>query len=292
MTPTVLRRGRPVLGEGGPSGHPLDLVRSSLDMVELWLHRARPSLLQPEPPDLSPELGEIAMLLRAADRVLLGEADQGRIAVLAWRVSRMARSRVARRTLTEDPSRAGVHALIHGCLHRLGCRDDEFDGLVRAALATSATGVPGSDPRRHPEEAWTRHLLLGDQELEQPPALIGARADDATAFAHELAFATDFGRLALPGTVDTVGLSEIADALVLEARHEDDLEGLAALLMTPALLRRDWTAVQRSGWRVLCEAWEHDGIVPGSGYRSTLVGGVTVATLVAADRLPRLALVG
>jgi hypothetical protein len=162
--------------------------------------------------------------------------------------------------------------------------------------------------------AWTRHLLLGDEELDLPAAslvtevdLVGASSTDCSGFAEALAHATDFGRHALPDGIDTARLSALVDAMVLKALHEDDLDLLGQLLMAPALLRRDWSPVQWFGWRVLCDTWGRFGFVPGpelpppvdgedasatvrrvlgTVYHTTLVGGLAVATLVSTGRLP------
>ena len=302
----------------GPSGHPLDLVRSALDVAELLVqHVIRPAQQQAHPPDFTKEVGEVAMLLRLADRVLVREADQGRIAVLAWRISRIARSRSTRTVVAARPSRAATHVLAHGCLHQLGCRDDSFDELARAALASTASNASERVPFRLLDVAWVRHLLLGDDELDHPALelspvgvgvdLVGTNVEDAYAFSHALRYATDFGRRALPASVDTAWLSEVTDALVLKALHEDDLDLLGELLTAPALLRRDWTPVQWFGWRVLCDTWVRYGFVPGpelpppvegedavetvrrvlgSGYHTTLVAGLAVATLVSTGHLP------
>lgn len=77
--------------------------------------------------------------------------------------------------------------------------------------------------------------------------------------------------------------------------------------MAPGLLRRDWSLVQWFGWRVLCDTWGRYGFVPGpdlpppvegedavetvrrvlgTGYHTTLVGGLAVATLVSTGHLP------
>jgi hypothetical protein len=314
MTWDTHRGGSRQLGSGRPSGPALDLVRSALDVAELLVqHVIRPAHLQPDPPDFTRELGEVATLLRMADRVLLGEADQGRIAVLAWRISRLARTRATRSVVAARPSRAAAYVLAHGCLHQLGCRDDDFDTLARAALTASAAAASEAPSL---DVAWIRHLLLGDDELERlvpgPPLiggvdLVGASAEDAYAFTRALVHATDFGRLPLSAAVDTGRLSGVADALVLKALHEDDLDLLGLLLMAPALLRQDWSPVQWFGWRVLCDTWGHYGFVPGPELppavrgedaaetvrrvlgavsHTTLVGGLAVATLVSTGRLP------
>ncbi len=318
MTEAVSRREGRALGSSGPSGHALDLVRSALDVAELLVqHVIRPAMRQARPPDFTKEIGEVAMLLRLADRVLVGEADRGRIAVLAWRISRTARSRAARTAIAARPSRAAVHVLAHGCLHQVGCRDDAFDELARAALRSSAAHAAERVPYRLLDVAWIRHLLLGDDELGHPALevspitqgvdLVGTTIEDAYAFSHALPYATDFGRRPLPPGVDTAWLSGITDALVLKALDEDDLDLLGELLMAPALLRRAWTPVQWFGWQVLCDTWRHYGFVPGPGlppqvegeeatdtvrrvlgtvYHTTLVGGLAVATLVSTGHEP------
>ncbi len=318
MTQSVSRKVVRPVGSSGHSGHALDLVRSALDVAELLVqHVIRPALRQANPPDFTKEVGEVAMLLRLADRVLVGEADQGRIAVLAWRISRVARSRSTRTAIAARPSRAAAHVLAHGCLHQLGCRDDAFDELARAALSSSAANACERVPYRLLDVAWIRHLLLGDDELRHPSLalspiqqgvdLVGATIEDAYAFSHALPYATDFGRRELPPLVDTEWLSGTTDALVLKALDEDDLDLLGELLMAPALLRRGWTPVQWFGWRVLCDTWRRYGFVPGPGlpppiegedavetvrrvlgtvYHTTLVGGLAVATLASAGCLP------
>ncbi len=184
-------------------------------------------------------------------------------------------------------------------------------------MGASAANACERVPHRLLDVAWIRHLLLGDDELDHPSIehspivqgvdLVGTTIEDAYAFSHALPYATDFGRRALPPSVDPDRLSGVADALILKALDEDDLDLLGELLMTPALLRRDWTVVQWFGWRVLCDTWGRYGFVPGpelppqvegedavetvrrvlgTVYHTTLVAGLAVATLVSAGRLP------
>jgi len=132
MTHSVSGREARSLGASGPSGHALDLVRSALDVAELLVqHVIRPAQQQANPPDFTKEVGEVAMLLRLADRVLVGEADQARIAVLAWRISRVARSRSTRAAVAARPSRAAL----------------------RLHLLTPATPTTPPPPSRHSSEA-------------------------------------------------------------------------------------------------------------------------------------------
>jgi hypothetical protein len=302
-----------VSGGGAPpdaaTGHALELLHSALDVVELLVtHVIEPGRAEQE--GFTKEVGEIAMLLRLADRVLTGDADRQRIVDLAGRIASLARSPEHRGVIVRRPSRAAAHLLAHACLQQLGCTDPAFDELARAALAASAAGASERVPYRLLDVAWIRHLLLGDGELDHPALalspiaqgvdLVGATTEDAYAFSHALPYATDFGRHPLPGWADTRWLAGIADALVLKALDEDDLDLLGELLMVPALLRRPWSPVQWFGWRVLCDTWRYYGFVPGPGlpaatavestaqtrrrvlgtvYHTTLVGGLLVATL-------------
>jgi hypothetical protein len=311
------------------SGHALELVRSALDVAELLVEHVvlapstrfshRPSNRSSNRPgaDFTKEVAEVAMLLRLAQRVLREEPDRVRIAALADRIAPVARSAATRNLLVVRPSRAAAHLLAHACLQQLGCVDAGFDELARAALGSSAAGAAERVPYRLLDVAWIRSLVLGDAELAHPALvltpigqgvdLVHATVDDAYAFSHALPYATDFGRVPLPATVDTALLAGTADALVLKALHEDDLDLLGELLMVPALLGTDWTTIQWFGWQVLRDTWRHYGFVPGPGlpeaepaedhedavrrvlgtvYHSTLVGGLAVATLVSAGRLP------
>ena len=301
-----------------PAGHALDLLHSALDVVELLiLHVIEPGRAEPEPPDVTKEVGEIAMLLRLADRVLTSDADRQRTVDLAGRIAPLARSPQNRGVIVRRPSRAAAHLLAHACLAQAGCTDAAFDELARVALTASAAGANERVPYRLLDVAWIRHLMLGDDELDHPALalspiaqgvdLIGATTEDAYAFSHALPYATDFGRRPLPGWVDTRRLSGLADALVLKALDEDDLDLLGELLMVPALLRRPWSRVQWFGWRVLCDTWRYYGFVPGPGlpaatavettaqtrrrvlgtvYHTTLVGGLLVATLLSTGYWP------
>jgi hypothetical protein len=318
MTQALVRRIERPDRSISSSGHALELVRSALGIAELLVeHVVEPTAAGPDTHDLTKEVGEVAMLLRLAQRVLDDEGDRARIAAVAGRITALARSGDARNLIVLRPSRAAPHVLAHGCLQQVGCVDEEFHELARAALTATAAGANERVPYRLLDVAWIRHLLLGDEELHHPAAalspigqgvdLVGTTIDDAYAFSHALPYATDFGRLPLPAWVDRSHLSGTTDALVLKALDEDDLDLLGELLMAPALLRTPWTSVQWFGWQVLCRTWSEHGFVPGPGlppavegesatqrvhrvlgtvYHTTLVGGLAAATLVATGWLP------
>ncbi|MEO6798665.1 MAG: hypothetical protein ABI178_01815, partial [Rhodanobacter sp.] len=127
------------------------------------------------------------------------------------------------------------------------------------------------------------------------------------AFTHALPYATDFGRVSLPGRVDRQMLLETAEAIAVKALDEDDLDLLAEVLMAPAVLRVAWTPVLTFAWQVLQRVWVEHGFVPGPGlpavparesrvqevrrvlgtvYHSTFAAGLCAATLIRGNFRP------
>ena len=261
--------------------------------------------------------GEVAMLLRLADRVCTEPDDVAQVRALARDLAPLARTPRVWRSLVMRPSRAPMHAMAHLCLQALGERDDALDGVVRLALDASAAAANERVPYRLLDAAWTRHLALGDAELMHPALvlsplgagldLVEATVEDAYAFTHALPYASDFARVPLPPTFDSAGLMDLADAVAVQALADDDLDLLAEVLMAPAVLRRPWTPTLAFGWQLLDRVWSDNGFVPGPGlpdpvdgesrtqtvrrvlgtvYHSTLAAGMTCATLLAADAMP------
>ena len=297
------------------SGRAAELLDSALQIAELLIEQVvEPALAADDSADFTKEITEVAMLLRLVHGTGLHTNRLGR---LASRIAPVARARSVQDRVVARPSRATPHLLAHACLHQLGCRDDRFHELALATVGCSAAQAEERVPYRLLDSGWTRHLLLGDAELSHAALavspigrgvdLVGCTVEDAYAFSHALPYATDFGRLALPGWVDTCWLSEIADALILKALDEDDLDLLAELLLAPALLRLAWSPIQWFGWQLLHRIWRQYGFLPGPGlppadpdetaaarigrvlgtvYHTTLVGGLLVATLARLDCWP------
>src|SRR6185436_14895947 len=88
---------------------------------------------------------------------------------------------------------------------------------------------------------------------------------------------------------------------------EDDLDLLAEVLMSPAILRLDWTPTLSFAWNVLERVWQEFGFVPGPGippavsnetrtrtvrrvlgtvYHTSFAAGLCCATLVACGSAP------
>lgn len=261
--------------------------------------------------------GELAMLLRLAKRALPGEADTRDICALARDLAPLVRTPHVYRSLLMRPSRAPMYSLAHFCLVELEVPDEQFDRVARLALRSSVCAANERVPYRILDAAWTRHLALGDAELDHTAALLSplgagvdlleASTEDAYAFTHALPYATDFGRVPLPKHFDRHHLLGIAEAVAVKALDEDDLDLLAETLMAPAILRLDWTPLLSFAWDVLERVWKDFGFVPGPGlpapasnetrtqavrrvlgtlYHTSFAAGLCCATLIACDAAP------
>lgn len=268
----------------GANSRRLDLlrehVRSALQMARLVLDEVIAARFGNEEPDEYHRLvgkagGELAMLLRLAKRALPAEEDAAEISGLARDLAALARSHDVYRKIIFRPSRASMYSLAHFCLHELGFPDENLDRLARLALQSTVNAANERVPYRILDAAWTRHIAFGDAELDHPAIslsplgtgvdLLEATTSDAYAFSHALPYATDFGRVSLPETIDRHNLLGIAEALAVKALDEDDLDLLAEVLMAPAILKLNWTRTLSFAWEVLERVWKEFGFVPGPG---------------------------
>jgi hypothetical protein len=299
-----------------------DRVRSALVMARLVLQEVLDERFSHDDPDGYRKLaskagGEMAMVLRLAKRVLHDAQDVAEITALARALAPIVRAPQVYRAVAMRPSRAPMYALAHLCLTEVGLPDDRLDRMVRLAFRSSVHAANERVPYRMLDTAWSRHLALGDRELDHPAIplsplgagvdLLEASTEDAYAYTHALIYATDFGRLPLPEHLDRHELLGVAEALVVKALDEDDLDLLAELLMAPAILRMAWTPTLNFAWRVLDRVWNDFGFVPGPGlpqptgqetrtqttrrvlgttYHTTFAAGLCCATLIDRNSAP------
>jgi hypothetical protein len=297
-------------------------VRSALVMARVLLQEVLDERFSHDDPEgyrrLASKAGsEMAMMLRLARRVLPDAGDIAEIDSLARALAPVVRSPQLYRSVVMRPSRTPAYAVGHLCLADLGVIDERLDRVVRLALCSSVCAANERVPYRMLDAAWSRHLAFGDGELDHPAVplsplgagvdLLEASSDDAYAYSHALLYATDFGRLPLTENLDRLYLLGIAEALVVKALDEDDLDLLAELLMAPAILRVGWTPTLQFGWEVLDRVWSELGFVPGPGlpapvgqetraqavrrvlgttYHTTFAAGLCCATLIDCDAAP------
>ncbi len=299
-----------------------DYVRSSLRIARLLLDEVLDARFSHDEPEryrglASKAGGELAMLLRLANRALPDPQDASEIQGLARDLAPHARAPHVYRCVLMRPSRASMYALAHFCLTELGIPDEKMDRVSRLALRSSANAANERVPYRMLDAAWTRHIAFGDAELNHPALplspigagvdLLEASTEDAYAFTHALPYATDFGRFPLPQKVDRRYLLGIAEAIAVKALDEDDLDLLAEVLMAPAILRLPWTPTLSFAWNVLARVWNEFGFVPGPGlppavadetrtqtvrrvlgttYHTSFAAGLCCATLITGNALP------
>ncbi|HEX7332038.1 MAG TPA: hypothetical protein VF290_11105 [Pyrinomonadaceae bacterium] len=291
-------------------------------MARLVLDEVLAVRFENEEPDEYRELvgkagGELAMLLRQADRAFPDHADREELRSLARDLAPLVRAPQVYRFLFLRPSRAPMHTLAHFCLSELGLPDERLDRVARLALSSSVCAANERVPYRILDAAWTRHMAFGDEELDHPAMslspigagvdLLQATTNDAYAFTHALPYATDFGRIPLPSDVDGHNLLGIAEALAVKALDEDDLDLLAEVLMAPPILRLGWTPTLSFAWEVLERVWNEFGFVPGPGippapqdethtqkvrrvlgtlYHTMFAAGLCCATIIACESVP------
>jgi hypothetical protein len=297
-------------------------LRSVLGMARLVLDEVLAVRFEQEDPDEYRELvgkagGELAMLLRMAQRVLPDNEDREELRTLAGDLAPLIRAPQVYRFLFLRPSRAPMHTLAHLCLADMGLPDEKLDRLARLALSSSVSAANERVPYRILDAAWTRHLAFGDAELDHPAIslsplgagvdLLQATTNDAYAFTHALPYATDFGRISLPEYVDRQNLLGIAEALAVKALDEDDFDLLSEVLMAPPILRLGWTPTLSFAWNVMERVWDEYGFVPGPGvppapenetrtkqvrrvlgtlYHTTFAAGLCCATMIACESVP------
>src|SRR5688572_14143413 len=170
-----------------------------MSMARLVLDEVLAVRFENEEPDEYRELvgkagGELAMLLRLADRALPGDEDREEIRSLARDLAPLVRAPHVYRFLFLRPSRAPMHTLAHFCLAELGLRDERLDRVARLALSSSVCAANERVPYRILDAAWTRHFAFGDKELDHPAIslspigagidLLQATTNDAYAFTH------------------------------------------------------------------------------------------------------------
>jgi len=315
-----------VLQEQGADSRRLEPVRnylrSVLSIARLVLDEVLAVRFEQEEPDKYRELvgkagGEMAMLLRMAQRALPDGEDSEEIRSLARDLAPLVRAPHVYRFLFLRPSRTPMHTLAHFCLAGLGLPDEKLDRVARLALSSSVSAANERVPYRILDAAWTRQIAFGDAELDHSAIslsplgvgvdLLQATTNDAYAFTHALPYATDFGRVPLPPYVDRKNLLGIAEALAVKALDEDDFDLLAEVLMATPILRLGWTPTLSFAWSVMERAWDEYGFVPGPGvppapenetrtkkvrrvlgtlYHTTFAAGLCCATMIACESVP------
>jgi hypothetical protein len=293
-----------------------------MGIARLVLDEVLAPRFEQEDPDEYRELvgkagGELAMLLRMAQRALPDNEDGEELRSLGRDLAPLVRAPHVYRFLFLRPSRTPIHTLAHFCLAELGLPDEKLDRVARLALLSSVSAANERVPYRILDAAWTRHMAFGDAELDHPAIslsplgagvdLLEATTNDAYAFTHALPYATDFGRLPLPKDIDRHNLLGIAEALAVKALDEEDFDLLSEVLMAPPTLGLGWTPTLTFAWNVMERVWDEYGFVPGPGvppapenesrtkkvrrvlgtlYHTAFAAGLCCATMIACESVP------
>lgn len=231
---------------------------------------------RPEAPPLSTDkvAGEAALLLRATQwlrpvRRVAGSRD--RLAALVG--ARVDLDEVAA-VLCLAPDHAFDKAFTWLHLRNLGYATTELDGLLDESLPDPRAAGTEQLPCFELERRWLRGLWTGDftdlddagllarSALGRPVDALTASPEDLYLLTHCALYASDLGRRTTPAGV-TVDDAETALALALD---DDNLDLAAEVLWLWPMLGLPWRAPAALGLRVLDEAYDAHGLLPGPGY--------------------------
>jgi hypothetical protein len=205
---------------------------------------------------------------------------------LVCQLSPMIRTERNRALLMRYPHTAAALGIGHIILTRLGNHDDEFDYLVRRALASGHVEAVERLPYRIMDVQWLRGLIDPgvppdfDNILPHSILLSGAHpihmsAPDTYALTHALMYITDFGTNALPSSVDEDHISALVDAALAYHLLSENFDLLGELLMSFAILGRSCSPYARFGWCLLTTVWDQLGFLPSPTFDASAYSALT-----------------
>ena len=172
-----------------------------------------------------------------------------------------------------EPIVALDHALVHLCLSRIGLRDEGFDRLLAAALASPSAAARERLPHRVMEQQWLRRLANGNGHaarttlprasiLRHPLDALCATADDVYAFTHALMFGSDLAQRELRPPRSAAGIAADAETALARCLDEQDYDLGGEVLLTWPFLRRKWSAAATFGFLCLTRVEDEAGFLP------------------------------
>lgn len=158
-------------------------------------------------------------------------------------------------------------------LSAAGHPDPGFDALIESTLEQGFGGCVERVPYRQLDQLWTRNLLAAKpRSIEGVLAgsILHSRAhpffmteSDAYAVTHAILYATDFGRTALPPSLNAARVCEMISSGLAWTLVAEDFDLLIEYLMCAACLGESGSPAARLGWYVVDRVWNHLAFLPG-----------------------------
>jgi len=267
-----------------------DLVRRVVDALDLARRTIR-AYVEGNVPDagvVDPAFGpdsrllpkvvaETAMLLLAAAPLrILDERIRVYVEEIARRLVPLSRGHEALAGICLDPGRAREHAVAHLLLSRLGIVDLRVDALLASIEATDGAYGPERMPHRRLELEWLKRVwpvgdpptraasrLLSDSALGRPLDALGSTRLDIYAFTHAVMYASDLGARRFTMRRRPSEIAADAESALAHGLDHMDFDLSAEVLATWPMLRLPWSAGATFAFRLLADASDELGFLPG-----------------------------
>jgi hypothetical protein len=154
-----------------------------------------------------------------------------------------------------------------------GHPDPAYDTLIEATLDDGFGNCVERVPYRQLDQLWTRNLLAATPRAPDAVlagSILHSRAhpffmteSDAYAVTHAILYATDFGRTALPPSLDAGRVSDMIATGIAWTLGAEDFDLLIEYLMCAACLGESGRPAARFGWHVVDRVWNQLAFLPG-----------------------------
>jgi hypothetical protein len=252
-------------------------VHAALDWSEAALRLA---VSEPAGLDLS-ALEAPAEKIVAEVAIFLREVSECPVADLRLRALSMARCleplarnpRIAA-ALALRPAVARDVSVGHVLLAAMGVTDSAFSACLARSLASPFAGSRERVPYRELEQDWLAALSEGrglqSQAVRRTALvtgldLLGANRDDLYGLTHAIAYATDFGRWALPPEVSAQSVLCFADSALANVLDADDFDLAAELVLAWPCLGSPLSPTAAFALTVMTRVEDAAGVLPSFG---------------------------
>jgi hypothetical protein len=162
----------------------------------------------------------------------------------------------------------------HVLLAAMGITDSAFSACLERSVASAFAGSRERVPYRELEQDWLAALSEG-RRLESQAVrrtalvtgvdLLGANRDDLYGLTHAIAYATDFGRWALPPEVSAQSVLSFADSALANVLDADDFDLAAELVLAWPCIGSPLSPTAAFALTVMTRVEDAAGVLPSFG---------------------------
>lgn len=183
------------------------------------------------------------------------------------------RGNQSKRLLMHNPQAAVVFGIGHAALNAAGIENAMFDHFIMQAFSSGEVFNTERLPYRKMDVIWLNNLLRPDNalgfETTLPEGILNSTAHpvymntaDIYSVTHALMYVTDFGRHAVPDTVDHARINAVIGAATAHHLLSDNLDIVGELIMSAVLMGNTRALSTRMAWELLTAMWDKFGFLP------------------------------